>query len=115
MIGGHLNVAADKMVLFLQEQGHSVVLSDADSIFHAIKVTTVHYAMQFFLCILCNLHLVLPFELVADLYLYLRHLAKVMVDGVMTPTVLNLAHSLPVTFFDILHYYTTIYSLRFNL
>jgi hypothetical protein len=97
------------MVLFLQEQGHSVVLSDADSIFHAIKVTTVHYAMQFFLCILCNLHLVLLFEeLVADLYLYLRHSAKVMADGVMTPTVLNLAHSLPVTFFAILHYYTTI-------
>ena len=41
------NVAVDKAVSFLQEQGQNVVLSDADRTFHAIKVKAVQYAMQF--------------------------------------------------------------------
>ena len=42
------NVAVDKAVSFLQEQGQNVVLSDVDRTFHAIKVKAVQYAMQFF-------------------------------------------------------------------
>jgi hypothetical protein len=44
------NAAVDKVVLFLQEQGLSVILPDADSTFHAIKVTAVHYAMRSIPC-----------------------------------------------------------------
>lgn len=41
----------------LQEQGHNVVLPDADNTFHAIKVTAVHYSFAFFLLFtFCNLH-----------------------------------------------------------
>lgn len=84
----------------LQEQGHNVVLPDADNTFHAIKVTTVHYSFAFF-------SLVYILQFTSEFYFKIRvaemclcsfrHLAKAMEDGVMTLTALNRARLLLVT------------------
>jgi hypothetical protein len=81
--------------MFLQEQGHNIVLSDAESTFHAIKVTTIQYGDAFFPYLtfaMCN---IFPLKSASDIFYFpCRHLAKVTEDGVMTQTVLNLAHLL---------------------
>ena len=85
------------MFVFFQEQGHNIVLSDAESTFHAIKVPSVQLdnAFPHYLSFSRSTTYFL-FKLVSsDIYhCSCRHLAKVTGDGVMTQTALNLAHLL---------------------